>query len=167
LKKNIEANNLSDKILAYNMALSSFNGSISLIKSAHNYGDHRVSLDPVIKETANMQVEARMLDDVLADSGIKSEDVGLLWMDVQGHEKYVLEGAKQFITSGRPVLAEFAPKLMKEANVPVESLIGFIEENFSSYYDLEEAEPAQTSVSELHAIVDKYQVTYTDLLLVK
>src|SRR5438093_915648 len=46
------------------------------------------------------------LDEVVAGEGLRPHEVGLVWMDVGGHETDVLRGAGTLLDAGVPIVAE-------------------------------------------------------------
>lgn len=80
-------------------------------------------------------VDAVALDDLLAERGIAPADVGLLWLDVQGHEGHVLMGAPKLMETKPPlVFAARARKLAKAGTL--EFLIDAIAATYPCVVDL-------------------------------
>jgi hypothetical protein len=89
-------------------------------------------------------------------------------MDVQGHEKHVLEGAANLLASGVPVISEFWPYGLERAGVSPDEFSRFAQNHFGSFFDLSEEEPRQQSVQQIPNLFSQYRgVSFTDLLLVK
>jgi len=82
-------------------------GWIELFQSEINWGDNRTS--PTEGEGwARTRVPTTSLDQVLKDSGF--DPVGLtIWIDVQGAEYSVLQGASETLASDADVVIEFWP----------------------------------------------------------
>ncbi len=115
LKANIEINGLSGKIAVVNTAITARSGEqIKIALSATNQGDNRIASavqnDPSFTE--NIMVVSTTLDDLLTD-GV--EDT-LIWMDIQGHEGIALLGAPKTLARKPPMVLEFCPLLMRQAN---------------------------------------------------
>ncbi len=94
LKRNIELNNLTKIVVAFNLALGSKDG----------YGDFKKeSLDEYnlgcasIRENTKGKVKIRRLDSI----GIKDK-INLIKIDVEGHELQVLLGSKNTIKNNKP-----------------------------------------------------------------
>ena len=59
-------------------------------------------------------VESIALDDYLRLSGIEHKDIKYIWMDVEGFEGFVIDGARNLLAdSSIPVCMEFVPKYLK------------------------------------------------------
>ncbi len=168
LRRNIAQNGLERRVGVLDVALSSYNGEITLVRSGFNHGDHRVTTGPASGTKTELRVSARRLDDLLEERRVRHEDVGLLWMDVQGHEPWVLEGASRLVASGCPVLAEFAPFLLRAANRRVDEVVASMQDAFASFFDMAEEDPMRRDVSELTAVARRYDESgFTDLLLLR
>lgn len=82
-------------------AASSCDGESFLIESGSNSGDHRIG-------ASGVKVRLATLDSILT-APIGDE---LIWIDVQGHESSVLQGAKLAIGAGCPIVFEFSPEYL-------------------------------------------------------
>jgi FkbM family methyltransferase len=174
LVKNVARNRLGDAIRCVNAALSATNGTAELELST-NSGDHRVRVaGPLAAEEYHehtrplIRVPLRRLDDLLDEHGIARAQVGLLWMDVQGHEQHVLEGAPKLLAGGVPVVVELWPYGLRRAGVEPEAFTAYLCARFRSYYDLGKSAPTARPTAELPAILGKLPSykSFADLLLV-
>jgi FkbM family methyltransferase len=174
LVRNIEANMLGRSIRPLKYALSASEGELELELSRENHGDHR--LQKRIAEShhsscrkpvgMSVRVPVRCLDRILETIGIQYHEVKLLWMDVQGHEKYVMEGAEGLIKSGVPVVTEFWPDGLSQAGTSAQAFSRFVYTTFISVYDLSEERPQRRSSSDMSVLFDAYSgPRFTDLLL--
>ena len=174
LVRNVARNRLGDAIRCVNAALSATDGTAELELST-NSGDHRVRVaGPLAGEQYHehtrplIRVPLRRLDDLLDEHGIARGDVGLLWMDVQGHEQHVLDGAPKLLASGVPLVVELWPYGLRRAGVEPEAFADYLGARFRSYYDLGQAAPIARPTAELPASLAplvSYK-SFTDLLLV-
>ena len=172
LMANIYLNGLIKKVTAHNIALTDEdNSSLYLeINQDNNYGDHRIFNGLVTSVTLNEKniraVRGERLDKVAPN--LKKGN-SLIWMDVQGHEGFVLNGTKQSIEKQIPMVLEFTPSFIKDNN----SYDYFkLLLRYSVVYDLNEEKitPIKFSETVLKNLVDKYHqsksINYfgTDLL---
>lgn len=116
LRCNLIANDLEDRVTAFPMALSDKAGTSTLELSEGNWGDHRVRAaeeagDGSYRESGRrtVDVEQARFDDLVDESVVEMDDVGLVWIDTQGHEGHVLAGAKSVLDSSVPVMLEYWP----------------------------------------------------------
>jgi hypothetical protein len=113
-----------------------------------------------------IQVRACRLDDLLSTEAVEPQDVALLWMDVQGHEKHVLDGAETLLHFGTPVVAEFWPYGLLRAGVSPDDFIAFASSHFASFYDLSAPSPERKSSAQIASLFECYRgISFTDLLL--
>ncbi|VAW99162.1 hypothetical protein MNBD_GAMMA23-1477 [hydrothermal vent metagenome] len=144
LLKNIENNNLSGSLKAFNTALSDKNGELNFELSDKNYGDHRIRNNT---EKGHFGEESREVivvsaikfDDFLQQqTEIDQSDIRLIWMDIQGHEVKFIAGARQFLLSHPdvPVMMEFWPYAMLRSGITkaaFSDLVGGIFKKFYSF----------------------------------
>ncbi len=113
LTKNIARNDLGTRVFAHNAALSAAPGELTLQLGSFNAGDNRiVAAGAAGAAGAIVQVPARTLDDEVANGTIPLADLGLVWLDVQGHEADVLEGAASLLAARVPLVVEYATAMM-------------------------------------------------------
>ena len=120
LQENVALNRLDDAIVRMNCAVSDRTSSLTFELSDKNYGDHRVRLsaagDGVERDIFHesdrqvITVPAERLDDIMAGLPTRfTEDVAVVWIDVQGYEGYVFGGARELLARGVPVVSEIWP----------------------------------------------------------
>lgn len=175
LLENIRTNRLQGLIRAFNCGLSSVDGEMELELSARNSGDHRIrtrspaSGPEYYRESRRAVIPAQVhrLDSVIGTVAIRPEDIRLIWMDVQGHEKHVLEGAGEAIGAGVPVVSEFWPYGLVRAGVAAGVFSDYIVSNFDWFYDLAEESPRKQATAEIDRLFERYTdvKSFTDLLL--
>jgi FkbM family methyltransferase len=105
LRSNIALNGLQDRITTRCCAVSDRPGKGWLIRNARNSGGHRLGpRDHGSGAEVELTTLDRLLDEVRVDPG----EVGLIWVDVQGHERQVLEGARRTLEAAPPVVVELS-----------------------------------------------------------
>ncbi|MFN0264111.1 FkbM family methyltransferase [Tepidamorphus sp. 3E244] len=103
LQLNMQLNGLSEVSRCHPIAADAKAGPVTLRLNSVNRGDNRL-----VEDAADgVPVQARPLDDVLAEDGIAPDDVSLVWIDVQGHEPQAVAGMARTIASGLPMVIEF------------------------------------------------------------
>lgn len=105
LNNSITANN-RDNITTYNCALSSNNGEKTLYQVSEDGGGSTLNKDLIHGKILNSEiVESKKLDD------FNLLDIGLIKIDVEGHEEDVLRGAEETIKNNNypPILFEAWP----------------------------------------------------------
>lgn len=109
LAMNATLNGLTDRMAIHPIALSDREGSAVLARSAHNSGDHRVATGAPLSGSVTEDVRLARLDTLVADGTLDLQGVGLVWIDVQGHEPFVLAGAGSVLEAGLPLVLEYSP----------------------------------------------------------
>jgi len=158
-----------------NAALSSTSGQATLELAFTNFGDHRIRVEPPTtshpdcreEDRAVISVPVQRLDDAVAAQGLLREDVDLIWIDAQGHEAQVLEGATALLGAGVPVVTEFWPYGLERSGAEGRRFVEIVRARFAAFYDLSEAVPRRQPVADVASLYARYTGTsFTDLLLV-
>jgi FkbM family methyltransferase len=118
LKRNIGANDLSDRSTLYQLALSDKIGEIEMQLSNFNFGDHRIKPASTPKvsfgeeaERINVSVASTTLDELAKKLDLQWNNA-LVWIDTQGHEGNIFKGGSRFLSScvgPRFLVSEFWP----------------------------------------------------------
>jgi FkbM family methyltransferase len=115
LVENIAANGLKHRVHAEMVAVGDKVETRMLVRSQWNKGGHAFAGAQVKEAGIGLPVSVVTLPDVLERAGIKSSDVGLLWMDVNGAEGAVLRGMGDMLAMRIPVVLEHLPELVDAA----------------------------------------------------
>jgi FkbM family methyltransferase len=113
LRANIAINGLHERIVVAECAAAALDGGEAMLEvNDRNWGDHRVA--PAAQAVADEQGESartriavpmRTIDSIAAETGPPT----LLWMDTQGFEGFVLEGAARVLAARPPLVTEYWP----------------------------------------------------------
>lgn len=115
LTHNIERNDLGGQVTAHHAALSAEPGELTLSLGTGNAGDNRIVAGTVGSPgRATVQVAARTFDNEVEAGRIPLANLGLVWLDVQGHEGEVLAGAGSLLASEVPLLMEYCTWMLDE-----------------------------------------------------
>jgi FkbM family methyltransferase len=123
LCRNVAGNRLSDKITCLQLAVGREPGTLTLHRSAEQFGDHRVRMGALDLGRESLQVSSLPLDQIRQRPEVVAAGCGsphLLWMDVQGFEGHVLAGAETLIQDGLPTALEIWPQGLAEAGTSPE-----------------------------------------------
>ncbi|MBX3703161.1 MAG: FkbM family methyltransferase [Steroidobacteraceae bacterium] len=144
LRDNVTLNGLDASILQLNCALSDRKTTLAFELSDTNYGDHRVrvSVDPAgvredfrESERPVIDVPADTLDATLA--GLPSRwtnDIAVIWIDVQGYEGLVFSGARRTLERGIPVVSEVWPYGIMRAGMTLDAFSALVGEIWQSFW---------------------------------
>ena len=169
LVANIFLNDLADKIKTYNLALGSKdNQTLELELSAGHSGDHRIH---VANETGTVSSgKITSVKSETFDSVVPAVDRNscLVWMDTQGYEGIILQGAQNIIRAQVPMVVEFWPegmKRMRSYSALREAML-----NYGEYYDLSDEHPQPVPINQksVDALYERLGETgqWTDVLLI-
>lgn len=176
LRCNVILNDVEDRVVTVNAALSDTTGTGLLELGGSNWGDHRIrasstSDTPRYDETTREVGEVQIVtfDSLVADGTIDVGAVGVVWIDTQGHEAHVLTGAESLLASDVPVVLEYWPYGLRRA-AGIERLHSLIGRHYSTVVDLrasaERSRPVELPASAVDRLEQVYTGTsYTDLLL--
>ena len=132
LSRNIELNGAVN-VTAIEAAASDRNGHAPLALSPTNYGDHYVVSKP---GAAGPSARLVTLDDTLASTLPGS--VGVIKIDVQGHEPAVLRGARETLARnpGAVILIELAPRLLQRGGYSAAELLEIVRDFHLSGWEI-------------------------------
>jgi len=139
LIRNIEQNGLSDRIRPLQFAVTDAPGDVALELSDVNFGDHRVRAAGTSAPTRmgeerreTVTVPARRLDDLLrTEARVDPGRVGLVWVDIQGHEGRLFRGAQETLRHGTPVITEFWPYGIRRSGLERDSYAEIVRSQFA------------------------------------
>ncbi len=181
LRCNLILNGLDDVVDTYPVAISDHDGEELLELSGESTGDHRVRSLGSSSQAGCFGEDARdtipvatlRLDSLVEDGRIDPAAVGLLWVDVQGHEAQVLAGASSILRHERPIPAviEFWPYGLRRSN-GLDRLCQLVAENYRLVIDVRASERSGSAVSlpasDLIQLADVYDgISFTDLVLTR
>ena len=137
LRANLVINGLADRVTVYDVAASNASGPAVLRLSESNRGDHRVSPTgaPIDGHEAGEVVQTSRLDDLLRVGDVRPQDVALVWVDTQGYDGFVLDGARSLIEARIPFVIEFWPTALRGSG-GLETALEIIEESFDIFFNL-------------------------------
>ena len=144
LRQNVLANGVADRVSLLEMALSDQDGSVELEVSGDNSGDHRVRVngagsgsdsDSGEAGRSTIEVRAARLDSLVEAGELALDEIGLVWMDAQGHEGHILGGATRLLSSDVPIMMEYWPYGLRRAG-GLDALHELIRANYSHVIDV-------------------------------
>lgn len=178
LRCNIIANDVTSDVDAYDVGLSNESGTALFELSRTNSGDHRVRM-PGIDSPGELDegnrptitVPVITLDEHFQRADIDIDDIGLLWLDTQGHEGHVLAGATMVVDSAVPVACEYWPYGLQRSG-GLSLLHDLVTRHYRWVIDVRRSTPSRVDrfpAASLPELQHRYSghASYTDILLVK
>jgi FkbM family methyltransferase len=159
LQANLALNGLLLRAVVHQAACSSEAGELMLRLAVRKHGGHAIrSVKPGVPSIA---VEAVTIDGVVAAAGLRPEDVGLVWMDVEGYEHHALAGGKAVLATGVPLVVEVRGGTAGD-------VVALLERRYDRFVDLRN-EQREGSLSELPGYLgglnDSVGRSFTDVLV--
>jgi len=141
LTTNILLNDLQMSVIHINTALGNhMNKFLQLELSEENYGDHRVGVTGETRDAGYDEGNRKTIDvlsttlDNIVD--LRKLDAGMVWMDAQGYEGFILQGASRVLEAGLTLVTEFWPYGMDRANCFKNFKMALLKSRFTTIYDL-------------------------------
>lgn len=138
LELNKFLNDLDERLLCLNFAVSDASGSIDFLVGTKS-GKHAVlpsgQTANVLKGQEVIQVETVSLDSLVEQGILDPNQVGLLWVDAQAHEAHILAGAKALRDRSVPVVLEWDPLHLDRADGR-KRLESILVESYTHFIDL-------------------------------
>lgn len=142
LKANLALNDLDERTIARQVAVSSTAGTLELRIHPTNWGGHEIvaggtppSLKIPARTIETVQIEAVTLDDLVDAGTLVPSDIGLLWLNVQGHEGAILAGGEQVLATKAPVVFQFFPAMLERAG-GLEDIYRLAETYYETFVDM-------------------------------
>lgn len=175
LAESVVANGLEQRVKTVRTAISNEAKEVLLERCPVNHGDHRVRSGDLVSATASgtrevSRVPATTFDALVRQGLIALEEVGLVWIDTEGHEGHVLRGARSLVASDVPVVVKFRPQALARSQ-GLEWFEHLVQTHYSWMVDARTTNPDQPvflPISQLGALRGVYRDgAKTELLLLK
>jgi FkbM family methyltransferase len=111
IRRNVSANGLADHVKTLHAAASRTKGVVRLVRNRVNFGAHSIQPRFVRSAGAAIEVPCDTVEGLLAEAGVSAAEVGLVWLDVEGHELEVLKGMGPLLELAVPIVLEFSLSL--------------------------------------------------------
>ena len=135
LRMNIAANGIEQSTVVQS-ALGSGSKTATLHIHPRNKGAHSIGSSPCSDSTEQVSVPVVRLDDALSANNVQRDQIGLVWVDVEGAEFDVISGLGSYI--GRPIALEFYPSRYSAKQLA--DLRTILKQSYRSLYRLGAAE---------------------------
>lgn len=127
LQVNVEQNHLSDIVRTVNCAAGDGEGEIEFFIDLKNHGK-----SSAIRQSANQKqiaVPVKPVSQILKDVHVDPEEIGLIWMDIEGYEPVACRSMEMLLRRRVPLYMEFSP-----AFYGPQQTVTFVSE-LSGFYD--------------------------------
>jgi FkbM family methyltransferase len=151
LAMNLEANDLSEAVVVVRKAAGAAAGSAVLHLHPRNTGAHAIDAPPSVDGKGSLAVPIVRVEDELEALGVSPSEVGLIWIDVEGHEPQVLDGLARLIARSVPLTFEFTPS--RYSTQMKQHLVALLVRHYTTVHSLgrkDAAAPISTLASRQH-----------------
>lgn len=160
LEENARLNGCSN-FEAVNLALSDCSSHKTLMINETNRGGS--SLEAGNEGGTTQTVSTVPLADFLSSRSIRAESIGFIWLDTEGHEPQVIEGAMEVLKKKRiPLFMEFNPSKYT-ANGKFDQLLGNLSQVYSTFYS---TDGTTGKIEDLKTLYLQGKVGFNDIFLV-
>ncbi|HSP71005.1 MAG TPA: FkbM family methyltransferase [Gaiellaceae bacterium] len=165
LRANVAVNDLGESVAVVDAAVADRIGVEELVVRRGFGTKHRLAGPrDAGKETVTVPVTS--LDGLSASGAIDPACVGMLWLDVEGHELEVLRGAGTVLEGAPPIVMEFSHRALRKGRM--ESLESLLAERYTHVLDLRdplEEPPVPRPLTALPEIAKRHKHGFTDVLV--
>ena len=167
LRANVALNDVHASVRAVEVALTNRAGTALLDSHRGSLNKSRVLVGAAgAPAQTPVEVRAARLDDLAAEGLFDAAAVGFLWLDVEGHEIHVLEGAGCVLERSPPLVMELYPELLRLGGM-MATLPGLLARHYTHVADLRSPYQKLVSIGVVSELIDRYDrdQDHTDLLL--
>jgi FkbM family methyltransferase len=152
LQRNIALNGLESKVRVVAVAASCESGQAMLVQDARNFGAHSIEVGYPMNPDTQLVVDTMTLDEIIAAEGIAISDVGMVVVDVEGHELSVAKGMTKLIERQVPMVIEVSAGRPDQSYV--QQLLLLLEQRYSiaSCIKAQRGRPSSVSSSEVRDV---------------
>jgi FkbM family methyltransferase len=135
LRTNIDQNGLSERISAINTAAGESEGTLDFFMHRDNHG--KSSALRQSDRDIEIKVPVKPVTAMLTEAGVVADDIGLIWMDIEGYEPVAARSMLPLLQRRVPLYMEFSPVFYGPAGSQafVDYLAGFYEDCVVFYED--------------------------------
>jgi FkbM family methyltransferase len=164
LRANIVINGLDTSVSAFNVAVTDRIGRADLRVRRDNSALHSLSGS---KKALRRAVKTTTVDALLKRTETDPDDVGLLWMDIQGSEGQALAGARTLAERGTPIVFELSPGHLAPSD-GLSLLADVVQNHYTHILDLGTTrsgrDPDFLVAKDVRQLADAYPDGFTDVL---
>ncbi|WP_271894122.1 FkbM family methyltransferase [Candidatus Phyllobacterium onerii] len=128
LRTNVTQNGLEDCVILVNCAAGANAGEIDFFQHQSNHGKSSATRHNT--SDSKIVVPVRPVGSILNEAAINPDDVGLIWMDIEGYEPFACHSMQALFARKIPLYMEFSPTFYgpDQSTAFVQFLAGFYED---------------------------------------
>jgi FkbM family methyltransferase len=134
LTMNVEANGFATRATIVRSAVGDEAGKAMLQLHPRNKGNHMIGRAPSLDGLEQVEVPIARMDVSLRSAGVRPEQVGVVWIDVEGYEPQAIRGLGDFLDHKVPLVIEYSPSRYSAADKS--ALSDLLERHYRFYRDV-------------------------------
>jgi FkbM family methyltransferase len=172
LEHNVRQNGYELEIKCHQVALSSRSGEFDLVLNAENSGGHFIQSEFQAPDSApprrRVSVKTVSCDELLdGELSHLADRVGLVWMDIEGHEGHFLEGASKTLARGIPVVSEFYPRAIERSGTSRQEYLDLVRQRFTHVCTCSDGHFVEQPISAVAGLFDQYEGDGTNVIYLR
>jgi FkbM family methyltransferase len=136
LEMNVATNGLTGRATIVRSAVGDEAGTAVLQLHPRNKGNHMIGRSPSYDGLEQVQVPIARMDEALRSAGVSPEQVGVVWIDVEGYEPQAIRGLGAFLEHSVPLVIEYSPSRYSPADKA--ALSDLLERHYRFYRDVKQ-----------------------------
>jgi FkbM family methyltransferase len=168
LRANLAVNGLETRVHTVKTAISNRVGTAELKLRPTMGSKHRL-LGRGETAPNTVRVPVTTLDTLVDEGSLDPAEISLLWLDIEGHELEVLQGARTLRERSVPIVMEFVPRRL-HGDERLEALHSLLRGHYTHVFDLRRSPDERPDIRPLDALVElaeEYRQGFTDLLVLR
>jgi FkbM family methyltransferase len=177
LQNNVRQNKLDGRVICLPYAVLDKRGRVQFELSRTNHGDHRVRSARVASNHAELfhesdrctiEVDAETLDTLVLNLPKQfTEQITLVWIDIQGFEGYAFLGGKRLLANRVPAVAEIWPYGIRRSGMSRDAFCEIVASIWDTCWIMSNGEFRRNPVGALRALFDDlgYEGKHTNIVL--
>ncbi len=142
-----------------------------MLSNVGNMGDNRILVNGNDKcNWEHVSVRLHRFDDWIIDNSFVAESIKFIWMDVQAHEAFAIDGMKKLLKSGAiPLYMEFWPVELRR-NGSLEQLLDVLQSIYKEYICIRnyiEGDRSTYPIEDLRCLAEQLGDEFVDIFLIK
>jgi FkbM family methyltransferase len=122
LNMNLDANGMAARVTVFAKAAGGTDGEARLFLHPRNKGAHALDTQPSPDTVKSVVVPVTRLDTTLRALNLQPEEIGLIWIDVEGAEAEAVRGLGDLV--GKiPLAIEYAPERLRPSNTELREIL--------------------------------------------
>lgn len=164
LRANLLLNGAEDAVRPIEIALSNRTGKATVDIKRGSRRARVLARPGEVPRGHSQEVRVARLDDFVAEGVFDPSEVGLMLMDVEGHECHVLEGGTAVLQANVPLVIELNPKLLRLSG-KIDDLVDLLAQYYTHILDLRDgSNPPFDPVDRVGSMIERLEGRPTDIL---